>query len=562
MARVFDITAASDSLRLDTKGQGDVAFTVSNVSGRRIRGRAKVVPKDPATAGWLAMAGDAERDFPAGGTQTFTAKVAVPADARAGQYSFRLDVVSVDNPDEETAQGPSVGFSVAEAVAPPPKSSRAWFALAVILLLVVGGGALWMVRPRPRPTPAPLPTPAASPAPAPAAPSSFAGEWSTNLARLALKQQGAKVTGEYTPYGAQTPLAVEGVVNDRTFAGNVAGSPPTAFSLALAGGDDQIRGLLGANKSWCGARGYPAPLPPDCGFTGRWTYKSYNLTLTADLVQAADKVTGTWRDATDPANHPELVVHDLFGQMRGAVLEGELKIALADKPPMKQRIRWTVLDEFKQFQGVEYGMKLETDASVQVLVAAPNCGSREGTPLPAPCSEPSGLVMDSFRIEAPTNTDQWDALDNAQTTSVQLGRGPFRATIAVKANTVKHVQVAGFGVRDVDKKSHWLRISKGFSSSVVPSAAVAVQQRLADGAATLLPILTAYTAETVHFQIARTRLGQFSLSFSADGETWTTVYKDLAFPMSQDVELFAVAYSDYNDTPLVADFSALKVTPQ
>ena len=72
-----------------------------------------MVPADPSIAGWLSIAGDAERDFPSGGTQMFTVNVGVPADARPGTYSFRLDVVSVDNPDEETAQGPSVSVQVA-----------------------------------------------------------------------------------------------------------------------------------------------------------------------------------------------------------------------------------------------------------------------------------------------------------------------------------------------------------------------------------------------------------------------------------------------------------------
>ena len=129
------------------------------------------------------------------------------------------------------------------------------------------------------------------------------------------------------------------------------------------------------------------------------------------------------------------------------------------------------------------------------------------------------------------------------------------------ANTAEHVQVVGLGVRDVDRKSHWLRISKGFSTSVVPSAAIGVQQRLADGPATLLPMLTEYSDDTVHLQVERSGLGRFSLSFSADGERWMTMYSDLSFPMSQDLELFAVAYSNYNGTPLVADFSALRVTP-
>jgi hypothetical protein len=74
MARVFDITAASDTVRLDGKGQGEIPFTASNVSGRPLRGRAFLVPQDAASKPWLSVSGEAERDFPAGGTQQFTAK--------------------------------------------------------------------------------------------------------------------------------------------------------------------------------------------------------------------------------------------------------------------------------------------------------------------------------------------------------------------------------------------------------------------------------------------------------------------------------------------------------
>ena len=120
-----------------------------------------------------------------------------------------------------------------------------------------------------------------------------------------------------------------------------------------------------------------------------------------DLLQAADIVTGTWRDAVDQGDRTDqqkLTVSDLSGQMRGSVLEGELKAALAGGPPLKQHFRWTVLnDEFKQFQGIEFAMKAETDDRLQVLFAADNCGSRQGTPLPTPCRELSGLVIDSFR---------------------------------------------------------------------------------------------------------------------------------------------------------------------
>jgi len=118
MARVFDVTAASDSVRLDASGSGETSFTVSNVSGRPLRGRVKLMPQDPASKTWLTVVGESERDFPAGGTQQFAVKVKVPPGTPAGKRTFRLDALSVQNPDEDYTQGPSAAISV--DLTPPP----------------------------------------------------------------------------------------------------------------------------------------------------------------------------------------------------------------------------------------------------------------------------------------------------------------------------------------------------------------------------------------------------------------------------------------------------------
>ncbi len=602
MARVFDITAATDAVRLDTKGHGDAAFTVSNVTGRRIRGRAKAVPKDPATAGWLKIAGDVERDFPSGGTQVFTASVAIPPEARSGTYSFRLDVVSVDNPDEETAQGPSVGFTVADVVPPPPKSYLAWFALAVIVLLVVGGGALWMVRPRhSAATPAPTP----SPTPSPVAPASFAGDWTTNVARLVLTQEGANVRGEYRAYGSDAPLKVEGVVADRTLSGSF-GDPAAPFAVVLDSGNDTFRGTWGAKKSWCGQRHFPSDLPADCGLTGAWTFKTGKLTLTVDLKQRGDDVTGTLSgDLVIQVPGSETVrkaLHgDVSGHLRGWVLEGRMHAGVDDFRDLDKRIRWTLLNQdFQQFQGIESPFVQSGDQLIAIYLED-NCGARKGSPLPEPCREPSGLVLDSFTLNAPPGTDQWDQLDNAPTKVVQVVGGDFRATIAVKASTVNHVQVVAFGIRDPVRPNQWVRIAKGFSNDVNPHAVVSVQmRRQAPGpfkppfpnaamgtmvgrggvfvtpqqpqargpleppptprpTASVLPPLIPYTAEVVHFMIER-RAALWTFSYSADGTEWTVVQPNMDFPPLRTVELYAVAYSNFNQLPLVAGFSNLKVT--
>jgi hypothetical protein len=138
MARVFAITTAGTSLRAGATGKAECAFTVSNASRRPLRGRAEVKAIGPAQRGWATIAGDVERDFPVDGTHQFVATIAVPSGTPAGTYSFRLDVVSTANPDEDYAEGPTVSLEVAARA--PAKTFPWWIvAAAAVLVLVVAG---------------------------------------------------------------------------------------------------------------------------------------------------------------------------------------------------------------------------------------------------------------------------------------------------------------------------------------------------------------------------------------------------------------------------------------
>jgi hypothetical protein len=541
MARVFDITAGSDAVRLDTKGQGDAAFTISNVSGRRVRGRAKVVPKDPSTAGWLSLAGDAERDFPAGGTHLFTAKVAVPPEGRPGTYPFRLDVISVDNPDEETTQGPTVAFTVAEAPPPAPKSHTTSLILAVILVLVVGGAAIWLVRPRPGPPPPPV-----------VAAASFAGDWSTDLARLALKQDGEKVSGEYRMYGSDAPVRVEGTVHDRTLTGSLGDASKTRFSVTLDAGNDTFHGTRDAKKAWCGQRSSASPLPPDCGFTGVWTFKFGQQSVGIDLKQTADEVKGT----VSGQSAGRSLRGDMAAKLRGWVLEGIMHLGVDNPRELEKRVRWTLVNqEFRQFQGVEFALVVPDDPRI-VVYLEDNCGARQGTPLPQPCSEPSGTVLDSFTIDA-KQIQQWDNLAGNSMKDVEIVGGDFRATIAVKARTTRHGDMVGFGVTGTPSTTHWISVVKAFASDANPNAFVGIVSKRGDLLEMVSP--TSYAADTVHFSIER-RGDRFTFSYSPDGQRWSPVRQDLEFAVGRNAKIFAVAYSGLDNPPLSAELSGLTVT--
>jgi hypothetical protein len=145
MARVFVITAATTSAQLDASGRGEASFTVSNASGRPIRGRAFARAAGAAQAAWFRVSGDAERSFPVSGTHQLSVSIAVPPGSPAGTYSFRLDVVSAENPDEDFAEGPAVSFEVAPSA--PARTPFPWWILAAIaaILIVIGGLVTWLL---------------------------------------------------------------------------------------------------------------------------------------------------------------------------------------------------------------------------------------------------------------------------------------------------------------------------------------------------------------------------------------------------------------------------------
>ena len=180
MPSPFAVTAVSNSVSLDEKRHGEAAFTVFNASGRPIRGRARLVPESPEAGGWLSLAGTAERDFIIAGTEQYTAHIAVPGDAPAGSYAFRLDMVGVENPDELFTQGPTVSFEVSEA--PSPKPFPWWAVIAAVAglilccVLAVGGYLVYQNLPADKPTPTIEATAAATATPASTlAPTPFGG---------------------------------------------------------------------------------------------------------------------------------------------------------------------------------------------------------------------------------------------------------------------------------------------------------------------------------------------------------------------------------------------------
>ena len=133
MSSPFAITSATNSVLLDGNRKSETTFTVSNASGRPLRGRAIIVPVAPTQAAWLSVVGQAERAFAIAGADQYTVQVAAPAAAAPGSYAFHLDMVG-EVPDEEYSTGPTVTFTV---MAPPPPKKFPWWIVAVIAGVVI-----------------------------------------------------------------------------------------------------------------------------------------------------------------------------------------------------------------------------------------------------------------------------------------------------------------------------------------------------------------------------------------------------------------------------------------
>lgn len=140
MSRVFNISSATDAVPLDASGRGNVMFTVTNATGRALRGRFKIKPLDAVGGDAIAIEGEPERNFNANDTQQVSVRLNMPPGTKEGKYRFRLDGVNVDNPDDDFTEGPALAVEVKGA--PAPKKSIPWWIYAVAALVLVVGGVV------------------------------------------------------------------------------------------------------------------------------------------------------------------------------------------------------------------------------------------------------------------------------------------------------------------------------------------------------------------------------------------------------------------------------------
>jgi hypothetical protein len=144
MPSAFNVTATTNDVQLPVNRQGSVALTISNISGKPQQGRVSIAALDSTRATWLNVDGGPDRNFPVGGAQQVTIQIVVPNDVKPGHYTFRPDVVAVQNPDEDSTQGPILAFEVPPP--PPPPQHEPWWkehwpilaAAAAAVVIIVG----------------------------------------------------------------------------------------------------------------------------------------------------------------------------------------------------------------------------------------------------------------------------------------------------------------------------------------------------------------------------------------------------------------------------------------
>src|SRR5262249_45738712 len=145
MNSIFAITTASDRVPVGGDGRGEITFTVTNSSARPLRGQLRVRPLGSTKGEWLNIAGETERAFSPNATQQVVVKVAAPPGAPAGKYQFRLDAVSLVNPDDDFTEGPTIDLEIKAKEA--PKKAFPWWIVAAaagaVVLIVVITWLLW-----------------------------------------------------------------------------------------------------------------------------------------------------------------------------------------------------------------------------------------------------------------------------------------------------------------------------------------------------------------------------------------------------------------------------------
>jgi beta-lactam-binding protein with PASTA domain len=141
----FSVTAAGGNVKLDDSGEAKASFTVTNASSRAVTGELLTKPREPAKPEWFSVVGESIRDFTPNAAEGVVVKLDVPPGSPPGPYSFRLDAVNENDPDEDYTEGPFVSFDVATPTA--RKKKFPWWILILVgaAVLLIIGVVVWLL---------------------------------------------------------------------------------------------------------------------------------------------------------------------------------------------------------------------------------------------------------------------------------------------------------------------------------------------------------------------------------------------------------------------------------
>ena len=156
MARDFAITTVKSQIELKKGKKSSVSYTVTNSTGNQLTARARISPLEGADESWFTIEGESEREFAENDTQQYSVSVNIPAEIKSGSYKFKLDVFSVENPDEIFSEGPVIEILISEAPIDDDNNDKPfplWIIAVIAAVILIGAGIIWYVVNKPEPEP-------------------------------------------------------------------------------------------------------------------------------------------------------------------------------------------------------------------------------------------------------------------------------------------------------------------------------------------------------------------------------------------------------------------------
>jgi regulation of enolase protein 1 (concanavalin A-like superfamily) len=154
-----------------------------------------------------------------------------------------------------------------------------------------------------------------------------------------------------------------------------------------------------------------------------------------------------------------------------------------------------------------------------------------------------------LEIVGSKGTDHWEGKYSAPLI-IYPTKENFEAQVKMLFDPISNIQAAGLGVRSSVESNTFIRIALGLDPSYggkrvsVGANTKGVGERLGS---------SVYTDEIIWMKIKR-QDDVITLSYSRNGQTWTSVVENYVFAMPTESEVFLYTFSVFNDQSTKARF--------